>query len=302
MNYITQEHVAQVLETMGHNITTGCEHLKQQKGDVYTTGIPSGFYDLDIITSGFHKSELTILAARPSMGKTSLALNIALNVSIRNNTNVLYVSYEMNYKKIIERIFCMEAEVDAMRLRSSYMRPNEWKRLSECLENIHNVFEDNLNIISSCDLTFDYLSDEIKAFVSNNPDSLVIIDYFQLIPLRDKQDRFVELSHIASAFKRLAIETDAPIILVSQISRKCDERPDKKPTVADLSECDALAQHCDNIIFLYREEYYDKGNSEIRNKAKLFIDKHKNGSVGYVDLLFQGSTFRFKNPIKINYE
>lgn len=261
-------------------------------------GIPTGYYELDTLTCGLQKSELTILAARHSMGKTALALNIAQNVAIRSEIPVLFVSYEMNEKIITRRILSSEAKVDAQKMKSGELQIKEWENITKVMGELGEMLDSNLKILAKCGLKFNPLADEIRAFVDKNPDCLVIVDYFQLIPIEGKEDKYAELATLAASFKRLAVENDIPIILLSQLSRKVDERPDKRPCVADLSECDALAQHSDNIIFLHRDEYYGKDDPELKNIATIIVGKQNNGVLGDLKLLFQGATTSFKNKMK----
>lgn len=266
-------------------------------------GISSGFYDLDNMMLGFHKSELTILAARHSMGKTAFALNIAQNIT-QAGIPVLFVSYEMNEETITRRMLVSSAEVETQRIRTGNMTRKNWETLASSMEKICDKTGKNLQLLASCNLTFKFLADEIRFFAENNPDGIVIIDYFQLIKLEEKSERIIELSSLACDIKRLAVELDIPIILLSQISRKCEERRDRRPQVMDLSECDALAQHCDNLIFLHREEYwerdddYETSTKTNHGKTEVIIAKQKNGPIGTIELLFQPNIVKFKNPIK----
>lgn len=269
-------------------------------------GIASGFYGLDMMLSGFHKSELTILAARHSMGKTAFALNMVLNM-IKVGTQVLFVSYEMNEKTITNRILIADSEVDMMRVKTGNMQRKDWDKYAGSMSDIVEKYNGSLDLLPSCGLTFKFLADEIRYFAENNPDGIVVIDYFQLIKLEEKSERIVELSSLACDIKRLAVELDIPIILLSQISRKCEERKDRRPQVMDLAECDALAQHCDNLIFLHREDYWEKTDEEYDTpikknygKTEVIVNKQKNGPIGMIELLFQPNIVKFKNPIKMD--
>lgn len=269
------------------------------------TGIYTGFYELDDVLSGFQRSELTILAARHSMGKTALALNMAQNI-LKNNIPVLFASYEMNKETITERILCSNAEIDNQKIKTGNIQRKDWDKLAKSMEKISEIDENNFHLLASCNLTFKFLADEIRAFAEKYANGIVIIDYFQLIKLEEKYDRIIELSSLACDIKRLAVEIDLPIILLSQISKKCEERRDRRPQIVDLSECDALAQHCDNIIFIYREDYYinqydeDYASYNNNGRTEIIVAKHKNGPVGSFELLFQANIAKFKNPIKTN--
>lgn len=259
-------------------------------------GLFTGFYDLDTITNGLHKSELTVIAGRPAIGKTSLALNICGSL-VKANTPCLFISYEMNDKKLTERLLCQEAVVDKVRLKTGNMTAKDWERFTDAM----NLFgELHLEIIGSCQFDIAELTDEIKRFHEQNPDGVVFIDYFQLIKLKGEQDRYVELSSIACTIKHLAMELDIPIILMSQVSRKCEDGFDKRPELGDMFECDSLSCHADNVIFIYRDEMYNRENTENKGKAELIFAKHRNGPIGTIDLLFQASITKFKNITKTN--
>lgn len=266
-------------------------------------GIASGFYELDNVLSGFQKSELTILAARHSMGKTAFALNM-VQTMINNEVPVLFVSYEMNNETITKRMLCSNAEVDNLRIKTGCLQRKDWDKLANSMQEICEKGENVFHLLASCNLTFKFLADEIRAFAEKNGNGIIMIDYFQLIKLEEKYDRIVELSSLACDIKRLAVEINMPIILLSQISKKCEERKDRRPQVVDLSECDALAQHSDNIIFIYRDDYYinqyDEDCTSYNNhgKTEIIIAKQKNGPIGSFDLLFQANIAKFKNPIK----
>lgn len=266
-------------------------------------GISSGFYELDLMLSGFQKSELTILAARHSMGKTAFALNMTQNM-IKSGTPVLFVSYEMNEETITNRMLISHSEIDMQRVKTGYMQRKDWDKLATSMSDLTEEYSNNFQLLASCGLTFKFLADEVRHFAENNPDGIAIIDYFQLIKLEGKSERIVELSSLACDIKRLAVELNIPIISLSQISRKCEERKDRRPQVMDLSECDALAQHSDNIIFIHRDDYWmnedDKDNPKYtgHGKAELIIAKQKNGPIGALELLFQPNIVKFKNPIK----
>ena len=162
-----------------------------------------------------------------------------------------------------------------------------------------------MQIISGCTLTWQELFDEIRYFSSNNPNGVVIVDYFQLIKLIGNEDRIVELSILAGSIKRLAIELDIPIVLLSQVTKKLREQQNKHPNLEDLAECDALAQHADNVVFIYRDSYYEpskdlEDDSTRKNTAEIIIAKQKNGPTGTINLLYQDNICKFKNVIKVD--
>lgn len=259
----------------------------------------TGFYDLDQVLDGFPKSQLTLLAGRHSMGKTSFALGIAAN-SAKSGRKVLFISCEMNEEILMNRIITAEAEIELKKINQGVLAEKDWNRISETLNNEDFIkIKDNLIIEPSFTEKFEKLAEIINTFSNSNPDGMVIIDYFQQLNRQGlAQDRYVELADIASSIKRLAVENDIHIILLSQISRKVEERTDKRPLISDLSECDALSQHSDNIIFIHREEYWNKEDCHIRGIATIIIDKIKNSNPTELELLFQANIMKFKQPIR----
>lgn len=268
----------------------------ENKGQV---GYSTGFYDLDQVLDGFPKSQLTLLAGRHSMGKTSLALAIASNLA-KSGRKVLFVSCEMNEEILMNRIITAEAEIELNKINKGALAEKDWDKISKTLNSEDFIkIKNNLVIEPSFTEKFDKLAEITNAFSNTNPDGMVIIDYFQQLNRQGlAQDRYVELADIASSIKRLAVENDIHIILLSQISRKVEERNDKRPLISDLSECDALSQHSDNIIFLHREEYWNKEDLHIGGIATIVIDKIKNSKPTELELLFQANIMKFKQPIR----
>lgn len=272
---------------------------EQAKANNYIDGIGTGFYDLDMFLNGLHKGEITVIASRPAMGKTSFAINIMLNVVSISDIPVLFISYEMNRYNILLRILSSFTAIDNMRIKSGCLRAKDWELLAKSLEKLLE-FSDNglINIISACKYKTEELYEQIDLFKQNNPDGVVFIDAFQLIPLNGNSDRITELFELATSLRRFVNEIDIPLVILSEVSKKCEERSDKRPLLSDLAECDALAQYADNIIFLYRDEYYFNEDSNNQGKTDVIIAKHKNGPVGITNLLFDASKTKFKNPIK----
>ena len=273
--------------------------------DVYNKkeswGYSTGFYEYDNITKGLSDSELTVIAARHSMGKSTFVLNLALNLA-QQDIPVLFISYDLDKTAISQRLLSSIAEVDAQRMKEGTFSPKDWEKISEAISILDNLNKkQTLNIISGCYLYYKDMFDLIRKFKEDHNKGVVIVDYFQQIKLYKQEDtRIIELSSLASAFKHLAMEIDMPIILVSQVSKKCEDRSDKRPILSDLAECDALAQHCDNLAFIYRDEYYDNDNPENKNKSEFIFAKQKNGPRGNFELLYQAPIFKFKNPVQID--
>lgn len=294
---ISQQKSSQQMEVLSSLLYETMEQLEYRcsnKGSC--TGVPSGFYDLDALTAGFQKSDLIILAARPSMGKTAFALNIAQNVAIRSKIPVAIFSLEMSKVQLTQRVLCSEAEIDAQRARTGELLPAEWQKIYTRLDELHLA---PLLIDDTAGVSISDIRAKCRRLKMNYPDlGMVIIDYLQLIEERSSQDRTQQISTISRGLKALARELNVPIISLSQLSRKVEDRTDKKPMLSDLRESGAIEQDADVVMFIHREEYYDKENPEVKNKATISIAKQRNGPTGDVSLLFQGSTTRFKNPIK----
>ncbi len=298
---ISQSKTSGQLETLSSILPETVEQLEYKynnKGSC--TGVPSDYYDLDALTAGFQKSDLIILAARPSMGKTAFALNIGQNVAIRHNVPVAVFSLEMSKVQLVQRILCSEAEIDAQRVRTGDIAPNDWQKIAECMDKLHvsPLYIDDTAGVSVSDIRA-----KCRRLKMQRPDlGMVIIDYLQLIDDRSSSDRIQQISAISRNLKSLARELNVPIIALSQLSRKVEERNDKRPMLSDLRESGAIEQDADIVMFIYREEYYDKDNPNVKNKAKVIIAKQRNGPTGEVELLFQGATTKFKNPLKQNMD
>ncbi|MBE7705687.1 MAG: replicative DNA helicase [Cyanobacteria bacterium SIG30] len=270
------------------------EYRWENKGTY--VGVPSGYYELDALTAGFQKSDLIILAARPSMGKTAFALNIAQNVAIRQKKPVGIFSLEMSEIQLSQRVLCAEAEVDAQKVRTGELQMQEWEKLTNTMNTLHDV---PLYIIDKPGLSVSEIRAISRRLKMEHPDlSLLVIDYLQLIEDRSSKDRIQQISSISRGLKSLAREIDVPIICLSQLSRATEQRTDKRPMLSDLRESGAIEQDADIVMFIYREEYYDKENPEFKNKAQIMVAKQRNGPVGSFELIFHGATTRFKNKIK----
>ncbi len=270
------------------------EYRYNNKGSY--TGVPSGYYDLDAMLAGFQKSDLIILAARPSMGKTAFALNIAQNIGIEQKVPVLIFSLEMSATSLTQRILCSEAEIDAQRARTGELNESEWGKIADVMNKLH---EAPILIDDSSGVTLSDIRAKARRIKTKYPDlGLIIIDYLQLIEDKSTTDRFQAISSISRGLKSLARELCVPVIALSQLSRKVEERTSKVPMLSDLRESGAIEQDADVVMFVHREEYYDKENPELKNKAQIVIAKQRNGPVGTVDLLFFGAITKFKNKMK----
>nr|WP_176835571.1 MULTISPECIES: replicative DNA helicase [unclassified Paenibacillus] len=257
------------------------EMLFNQKGS--TTGIKSGFSDLDKMTSGFQRSDLIIVAARPSVGKTAFALNIAQNIGVREKETVAIFSLEMGAAQLVQRMICAEANVDAGRMRTGFLEPDDWEKLTMA---IGSLSEANIYIDDSPSVTVADIRAKCRRLKKEKGLGMILIDYLQLIHGRGKGDnRQQEVSEISRTLKQIARELDVPVIALSQLSRGVEQRQDKRPMMSDLRESGSIEQDADIVAFLYRDDYYDK-ESEKKNIIEIIIAKQRNGPVGTVELAF----------------
>ena len=264
-------------------------------------GVPTGFYDLDKLTLGLRPSDMIILAARPSMGKTAFALNIAQNAAIKSKKAVAIFSLEMPKSQLMIRMLAAEAEVDAGKITSGYLQSQDWDRLSQAME----VLQDSrMWIIDTPALSVMDIRAQCRRLMIQVKDlSLIVIDYLQLMKGEAKfsNDRNQEVSAISRGLKALARELNVPIIVLSQLNRDTEKRGDKLPMLSDLRDSGAIEQDADIVMFIHRPEYYDNKDNpdpELKGKAQLIIAKHRNGAVGQIELLFQNNITKFKNPNK----
>ena len=262
-------------------------------------GVPTGFYDMDALTSGLQKSDLIILAARPSMGKTAFALNIAQHVGLKARKPVAIFSLEMPKEQLVQRMLCSEAEVDTQKLKTGNMQAKDWEKLTTAM----NLFADAPIFIDDCAgaSVMDIRAKCRRLAMEQKELGLIVIDYLQLMEgTGNGDDRNQQISGISRGLKGLARELSVPVIALSQLSRAVEQRTDKKPMLSDLRESGAIEQDADIVMFIYRDEYYNKEDTENRGKAEVIIAKHRNGPVGTIDLLFQGNITKFKNITRTN--
>jgi replicative DNA helicase len=262
------------------------------KSTTGVTGTPSGFLDLDKMTSGFQGGDLIILAARPSVGKTAFALNVAQNVGVREKKNVAVFSLEMGASQLVQRMICAEANVDANRLRTGFMEGDDWEKMTTA---ISALAEANIFIDDSPALNVNEIRAKCRRLKKEKGLDVILIDYLQLISGHGRREnRQQEVSHISRSLKQLARELGVPIIALSQLSRGVEQRQDKRPMMSDLRESGSIEQDADIVAFLYRDDYYDK-ESEKKNIIEIIIAKQRNGPVGTVELAFQKSFNKFVN-------
>ena len=261
------------------------------KGNV--TGIPTGFIDLDYRTSGMQKSDLVLVAARPSMGKTAFVLNMAQYMAFECNKTVAIFSLEMSSEQLVNRLLAMEARIDAQKLRNGGLEDQDWESL---LESAGTVAKSNLIIDDRASSLAEIRSKCRKFKLEHNLD-IVIIDYLQLMSSgggRSSDSRQQEISDISRGLKRMARELDVPVVALSQLSRAVEQRPDHRPMLSDLRESGAIEQDADVVMFLYRDEYYNK-ESELKGTAEVIIAKQRNGPIGTVTLAWLPQFTKFAN-------
>lgn len=270
---------------------TQLEQLYNQKQHI--TGIPTGFADLDYITAGLHPSDLVIVAARPAMGKSAFALNIATNAAVRANKAVAIFSLEMSKEQMTNRILCSEAMVDSSKVRTGKIEDDDWTKLAEASGTLSTsqIFIDDTPGISVMEIRAKCRKLKLEKDIG-----LVVIDYIQLVQGSNKKNgtREQEISEISRSLKILAKEIGVPVIALSQLARSVEQRPDHRPMLSDLRESGAIEQDADIVMFLYRDDYYNK-DSEKKDIAEVIIAKHRGGSLGTVDLLWLGSYTKFVN-------
>lgn len=263
------------------------------------SGVPTGFYDLDAMTSGFQPSDLVIVAARPSMGKTAFVLNVAQHVAVEHKVPVAVFSLEMSKEQLVQRMLCSQAEIDANRLRTGLLHNNDWTKLARAMGYLGEapVFIDDSAVVTALEIRAKCrrLKAEYKAL------GLIIIDYIQLMQGRKATDnRVQEVSEISRSLKTLARELNVPVIALSQLSRAVEARQNKRPMLSDLRESGSIEQDADIVMFIYRDEYYNP-DTEHRGEAEIIIAKQRNGPTGTVDLLYQSSITRFLNKAHTQY-
>lgn len=277
-------------------IESNIDALEERQGKkALVTGVPTGFTQLDHKTSGLQGSDMIILAARPSMGKTALALNIARNAAIDGNVPVAIFSLEMSKESLSERLLCAEARVDSGRLRGGFLNPEDWNRITEAASVLS---EAPIYIDDSPDISATSIRTKSRRLKMDKDLGLIIIDYLQLMKGRASSERRdLEISEISRALKLLAKELNVPVLALSQLNRKLEERSDKRPQLSDLRESGALEQDADVVAFIYRDEVYNKDeNNPNRGTAEVIIAKQRNGPTGIIPLTFLGQHTRFENP------
>jgi len=267
------------------------EQLYNEKRHI--TGVPTGFSDLDYKTAGLHNSDLILIAARPAMGKSAFALNIAANAAVRANTPVAVFSLEMSKEQMVNRILCSEAMVDSNKIRTGKIEEDDWGKLATALGPLS---ESEIYIDDTPGISIMEIRAKCRKLKLEKNIGLIVIDYLQLVQASNNRrgSREQEISEISRSLKILAKEINVPVIALSQLSRAPEQRPDHRPMLSDLRESGAIEQDADIVMFLYRDDYYNE-DSEKKNVAEVIIAKHRGGSTGTVELLWLGNYTKFAN-------
>ena len=273
--------------------------LKQKALEPALPGLTSGFYDLDSLTQGFQKSDLIIVAGRPSMGKTAFVINIALNILKKYECPILFFSFEMSKEQLIYRILSHELEINNTRLKTGHIYENEWLQINKIVKKLSLL---PLFIDDTPNLSIQAMRSAIQKIIFEQKQiGLVIIDYLQLMQISKSQteNRAQELSQITRTLKIIAREFQVPIITISQLSRNVESRINKRPILSDLRESGSIEQDADLVLMLYRDSYYNS-NAIDTNLAELILTKHRNGPIGTVNVTFEEKYTKFKNYEKLD--
>lgn len=275
------------------------EKASKNKGSV--TGIPTGFIDLDYKMSGLQPSDLILIAARPSMGKTAFVLNIAQYVAFKAKRTTAIFSLEMSKEQLVNRLFSLESQVDSQALRTGNLKDTDWEKL---IEGAGTIGKSNLIIDDTPGISISELRSKCRKYKLEYNLDLIIIDYLQLMSGRvggRSESRQQEISDISRSLKGLARELSCPIIALSQLSRAVEQRPDHRPMLSDLRESGAIEQDADVVMFIYRDDYYNK-DTEIKNMAEIIIAKQRNGPIGTVNLAWLPNYTKFANASRQEQE
>ncbi len=262
------------------------------------TGVATGFFDLDVMTSGMQPADLVLIAARPSMGKTAFVLNIAQYAAFKSNKSVAIFSLEMSKEQLVNRMFSLESSVDAQHLRNGKLDESEWEKL---VESAGVIGGSKLIIDDTPGISIQEMRSKCRKFKLEQGLDMIIIDYLQLMSGGGKgESRQQEISEISRSLKALAREMNVPVLALSQLNRSVEQRPDKRPMMSDLRESGAIEQDADVIMFIYRDDYYNK-DTEKPGVAEIIIGKQRNGPVGTVELAWMAKFTRFANLAGKNF-
>lgn len=294
---VSQRHVKQDIESIESILATSFERLDElHKSGGKVRGVPTGFRDLDNLIAGWQKSDLVVLAARPAMGKSVLALNFAHKVATKSEMPVLYFSLEMSKDQLVDRMLAMESGVDAWNIRTGSLSNDDWERLSTAMG---TLAEAPIYIDDTAGITVSDLRTKARREQHNRQLGLIIVDYLQLMSGGSRfggdGNRVQEISEISRGLKSIARELNVPVIALSQLSRSVESRSPQIPQLSDLRESGSIEQDADMVMFIYRDEYYNPENTEKPNVADILIKKHRSGPIGNVELFFDANKQIFKS-------
>ena len=300
----TEKNIFQLLQSRGGGdyvpikeiVLNALEKIEQaSKAQGNVTGIPTGFIDLDYKTSGLQPSDFILIAARPSMGKTAFVLNIAQYVAFHEDMPTAIFSLEMSKEQLVNRLFSLESRVDAQTLRSGNLNDTDWEKLIEGAGIIGNS---RLLIDDTPGISISELRSKCRKFKLEHDLKLIIIDYLQLMSSNGRNDsRQQEISEISRSLKGLARELNVPVIALSQLSRAVEQRPEHRPMLSDLRESGAIEQDADVVMFIYRDDYYNK-DTDMKNIAEINIANQRNGPIGTINLVWLPQYTKFANMEK----
>lgn len=269
------------------------DQLHEHRGDI--VGVATGFSDLDKITGGLQKSDLLILAARPAVGKTALALSLAHNAAIKHGHSIAFFALEMSKEQMVSRLLSMDAMVDQQRLRTGWIDDDEWQRISE---SVGRLSQTNIYIDDTPGIPMVEMRSKARRLMMDRGFDLLIVDYLQLMQGSGTpgkgENRQQEISEISRGLKGLARELNVPVLALSQLSRAVESRSDKKPQLSDLRESGSIEQDADMVMFIYRDEVYNP-ETDRKNIADIIIAKHRNGPIGQVSLFYQAAQTRYRD-------
>ena len=266
------------------------QELHEQEGEI--TGVATGYKDFDQMTAGLHGSDLIIVAGRPAMGKTSFAMNIAEHAAIKHKVPVAIFSMEMSSLQLVMRLFASLGQIDMKSLRTGQLQENDWPKLTSAMNLLQksHIFIDETPALSPSELRA-----RARRLKREHDVGVIVVDYLQLMAVPGtRENRATEIAEISRSLKALAKELHVPVIALSQLNRSLEQRPNKRPVMADLRESGSIEQDADLIVFIYRDEVYNPDTPE-KGKAEIIIGKHRNGATGTVNLAFQGQWVRFVN-------
>ena len=302
---VTKARKAGEFKSIGAVIRSAQEQLERlAKNQAEITGIATGFYDLDKLTSGLHENELIIIAARPAMGKTAFGLNLAVNAAINSKRPVAIFNMEMGAEQLAMRMIAAAGGIDMNKLKTGRLEHNDWKKVNEAMSQLGDT---EIYIEDASGMTVSEIRAKSRRLATSEKGlAMVVIDYLQLIQgsVRYAGNRQQEVSEISRSLKTMAMELKIPVVALAQLSRGVELRENKRPLMSDLRESGSIEQDADIVAFLYRDDYYNKSAQENTNVSltELIIGKHRNGSTGTIELLFERNLSNFRNYLKKNEE